>query len=137
MKKLIYLCFLIATNQLYTAERKLKKEENQTEVAKFINENPELSEPTAVKLFFLKEVFKEFNQIRAQGPVQSQNTFSCTALDRQPLEVPYVVKSPCGRDKGDIFYCSSCGRRNGIYESRAAAERHVNRPHKDGNLQED
>lgn len=137
MKKLIYLCFLIATNQLYTAETKHKNEKEKAKLAAFINENPGVAATDIIRLCALQEAFKVFNQIRTQDPVQSQNTFSCTALDRQPLEVPYVVKSTCGRDKGDIFYCSSCGRRNGIYESRAAAERHVNRPHKDGNLQED
>lgn len=137
MKKLIYLCFLIATNELYTAEGKKKPQTEQGKLAAFIKENPGLAAKDMIRWCALEEAFKEFDQIRAQDPEQSQNIVSSVRPDSRLLKGPQVVKGRCGRDRGTIYYCSECGRKKGIYEEEAAAQRHVNRPHKDGNLQED
>jgi hypothetical protein len=120
MKKLIYLCFLIATNQLYTAER-TKPQEEQTELAAFIKENPQLSKPAAVELFFLKKAFKEFDQIRAQDPEQSQKIVPSATRD---------ARIQNGRDHGAyVFYCTECGRAV-RFDQRCKADEHIKEKHR-------
>jgi len=86
-----------------------------------------------IPLCALEAAFKEFDEIRAQDPEQSQNIVPSATPDKGPQ----VLEGRCGRDRGLIYYCSQCGRKKGIYENFAAAQRHVNLPHKNGTLEED
>ncbi|MFS8507384.1 MAG: hypothetical protein LVQ75_04840 [Candidatus Babeliales bacterium] len=115
MKKLIYLCFLIATDQLYAAE-KTKPQTEQAKFAAFIHKNPHLDPAEAVRKFALQAAFEEFDQIRAQDPVQVQKIVS---------SVSSSARVQMGRaNRAIVYYCSECGRAQ-RYDRRHEAEEHI------------
>lgn len=115
MKKLIYLCFLIATNQLYTAE-KTKPQKEKAKLKAFIDKNPHLDPAEAVRNLALQEAFEEFDKIRTQDPEQTQRIFPRASSSAQVQ---------MGREhRAIVYYCSECGRAK-RYDRRDEAEKHI------------